>query len=123
GQERRQGEGQAREEGREEGRQEEEVRNGRSHPVGPEIKRETKSPGSQDSGFFAARHAHRPPPCSHPIRGRWNYPFSMSGFSKTRIDRLGERLREGAPSDDDLRLLDDYRCGFKAVFEEAQRRL
>lgn len=33
-------------------------------------------------------------------------------LSRTQVDRLGERLRRGTPSDDDLRLLDAYRRSF-----------
>lgn len=36
----------------------------------------------------------------------------MAALSKTQIDRLGDRLREGSPSDADLRLLDEYRLSF-----------
>lgn len=37
--------------------------------------------------------------------------------SKTQIDRLGERLRKGNISDDDLRLLDLYRRSFSEAYE------
>jgi hypothetical protein len=37
--------------------------------------------------------------------------------SKAQIDRLGERLRKGNISDDDLRLLDSYRRSFSEVYE------
>ena len=47
----------------------------------------------------------------------------MSGFSKTQIDKLGERLREGDPVDDDLRMLDEYRSCFKPVFDGVQEQL
>jgi GTP pyrophosphokinase len=33
----------------------------------------------------------------------------MAKLSKTQIDRLGDRLKKGSPSDDDLKLLDEYR--------------
>ncbi len=36
----------------------------------------------------------------------------MAAISKTQIDRLGERLRKGPPSDADLRMLDEYRLSF-----------
>lgn len=36
----------------------------------------------------------------------------MATISKTQIDRLGERLKKGAPSEDDIRLLDEYRHSF-----------
>ncbi len=38
-------------------------------------------------------------------------------FSKTQIDRLGERLRKGAIEDSDLRLLDAYRRSFVPAYE------
>jgi len=38
-------------------------------------------------------------------------------FSKTQIDRLGDRLRKGNLSDADLRLLDDYRRSFGEAYE------
>lgn len=37
--------------------------------------------------------------------------------SKTQIDRLGERLKKGNISDDDLRLLDVYRRSFSEAYE------
>jgi putative GTP pyrophosphokinase len=36
----------------------------------------------------------------------------MAALSKTQIDRLGERLKKGSPSEADLRLLDEYRLSF-----------
>lgn len=39
-------------------------------------------------------------------------------FSKTQIDRLGDRLREGAIQDADLKLLDAYRRSFVPAYEE-----
>src|SRR4051794_10329468 len=36
----------------------------------------------------------------------------MSSMTKSQIDKLGERLKEGAVTDADLRLLDDYRRSF-----------
>ncbi|HVF48699.1 MAG TPA: hypothetical protein VNA19_01355 [Pyrinomonadaceae bacterium] len=38
-------------------------------------------------------------------------------MSKTQIDRLGDRLRKGNVSDDDLRLLDQYRLSFSEAYE------
>jgi putative GTP pyrophosphokinase len=38
-------------------------------------------------------------------------------FSKTQIDRLGDRLKKGEISDADLRLLDEYRRSFADAFE------
>jgi len=39
-------------------------------------------------------------------------------FSKTQIDRLGERLRRGNMSDADLKLLDAYRRSFASGYEQ-----
>jgi putative GTP pyrophosphokinase len=36
----------------------------------------------------------------------------LASFSKSQIDRLGDRLKKGSPSDADLRLLDEYRHSF-----------
>jgi ppGpp synthetase/RelA/SpoT-type nucleotidyltranferase len=44
-------------------------------------------------------------------------------ISKTQIDRLGERLRDAAPSEDDLRLLHEYRTSFSGASEAVVRRL
>jgi len=38
-------------------------------------------------------------------------------LSKAQVDRLGERLRRGAISEDDLRLLDTYRLWFSPPYE------
>jgi putative GTP pyrophosphokinase len=38
-------------------------------------------------------------------------------FSKTQIDKLGERLRAGAPTEEDLLLPDSYRRTFNAPYE------
>lgn len=38
-------------------------------------------------------------------------------ISKTQIDRLGDRLKEGNITEDDLRLLDQYRLSFTEVYE------
>ena len=45
----------------------------------------------------------------------------MLKFSKTQIDRLGDRLREGPLSDSDLRILDDYRRSFGEAYEVVVR--
>jgi len=37
----------------------------------------------------------------------------MATLSKTQIDRLGNRLKKGSPSDEDMRLLDEYRESFR----------
>ena len=44
-------------------------------------------------------------------------------ISKTKIDRLGDRLRKGATTDDDLRLLDEYRRSFTDAYEHVVRRI
>lgn len=41
----------------------------------------------------------------------------MASFSKSQIDRLGERLKKGSPSDADLRLLDEYRRSFGPAYD------
>lgn len=38
-------------------------------------------------------------------------------LSKTQIDRLGDRLRAGPPSDEDVRMLDAYRRSFGRAYE------
>jgi putative GTP pyrophosphokinase len=46
------------------------------------------------------------------------YTGGMDGtFSKTRIDKLGERLKLTEPSEDDLRMLDAYRRTFGEPYE------
>jgi ppGpp synthetase/RelA/SpoT-type nucleotidyltranferase len=42
----------------------------------------------------------------------------MSRFSKTQIDKLGERLREVDLTDDDLRILDEYRRSFEPAYQQ-----
>ncbi len=39
-------------------------------------------------------------------------------MTKTQVDRLGDRLREGLPTPADLRLLDDYRQSFAVPYQE-----
>ena len=41
----------------------------------------------------------------------------MATLSKTQIDRLGDRLRKGSPSEADLRLLDEYRLSFGDAYD------
>ncbi|MGB7209597.1 MAG: hypothetical protein WBD27_13120 [Pyrinomonadaceae bacterium] len=38
-------------------------------------------------------------------------------MSKTQLDRLGDRIRKSVISDDDLRLLDEYRLSFAGAYE------
>lgn len=42
-------------------------------------------------------------------------------LSKTQIDRLGDRLRKGSPTEDDLRLLDEYRRSLGEAYENVVR--
>jgi ppGpp synthetase/RelA/SpoT-type nucleotidyltranferase len=44
-----------------------------------------------------------------------------NAFSKTQIDRLGDRLRGGSHTESDLRLLDDYRRSFGEAYEAVLR--
>lgn len=44
-------------------------------------------------------------------------------LSKTQIDRLGDRLRGGSRTDDDLLLLDKYRCSFGEAYEAVIKRI
>jgi ppGpp synthetase/RelA/SpoT-type nucleotidyltranferase len=40
-----------------------------------------------------------------------------ANLSKTQVDRLGDRLREGPPSESDVKLLDEYRRSFGQAYE------
>ena len=42
---------------------------------------------------------------------------SLVKISKTQIDRLGDRLRKGAITEEDLQLLDEYRRSFHNAYE------
>jgi putative GTP pyrophosphokinase len=44
-------------------------------------------------------------------------------FSKTQIDRLGDRLKKGDVSEADLRLLDEYSRSFAEAFEIVTRKI
>jgi hypothetical protein len=44
-------------------------------------------------------------------------------LSKTQIDRLGDRLKAGAHTESDLRLLDDYRLSFGEAYEIVVRKI
>ena len=44
-------------------------------------------------------------------------------ISKTQIDRLGDRLRKGDVSEDDLRLLNDYRRSYIAPYEAVVKKI
>ena len=45
----------------------------------------------------------------------------MATLTKTQIDRLGDRLRKGSPSEADLRTLDKYRRSFGDAYETVVR--
>jgi putative GTP pyrophosphokinase len=42
----------------------------------------------------------------------------VAEYSKTQVDRLGDRLRKGAHSEADIRMLDEYRRSFGLAYEE-----
>ncbi len=44
--------------------------------------------------------------------------IGVTPTSKTQIDQLGDRLRKGEASDEDVRLLEDYRLSFAEAYEE-----
>ncbi len=41
----------------------------------------------------------------------------MAELSKSQVDRLGERLREGSHTESDLRMLDEFRASFAGPYE------
>jgi ppGpp synthetase/RelA/SpoT-type nucleotidyltranferase len=45
------------------------------------------------------------------------------GLSTSQLNKLGERLRKGQPTDDDLRALDTFRLSFAAACEQVFREL
>jgi putative GTP pyrophosphokinase len=47
----------------------------------------------------------------------------MATLSKTRIDKLGDRLRRGSSTDTDLRELDLYRKSFASAYDVVIRRI
>lgn len=49
-----------------------------------------------------------------------SYALSTN-ISKTQIDRLGDRLRQGPPSESDVKLLDKYRRSFAEAYETVVR--
>jgi putative GTP pyrophosphokinase len=57
------------------------------------------------------------------IRSYIKLECSVVKISKTQIDRLGERLRKGNISDDDLRLLDEYRRSFTEAYDSVVGRI
>jgi ppGpp synthetase/RelA/SpoT-type nucleotidyltranferase len=44
-----------------------------------------------------------------------------NALSKTQIDRLGDRLKKGSHTEDDLRLLEDYRLSFGDAYNDVIR--
>jgi len=44
-------------------------------------------------------------------------------LSKTQIDQLGDRLRAGSHTEEDLRLLDDYRLSFREAYETVVQKI
>jgi putative GTP pyrophosphokinase len=49
--------------------------------------------------------------------------MGKNAFSKTQIDRLGDRLKAGPHTETDLRLLDDYRLSFSEAYEAVLRKI
>src|SRR5437870_2330832 len=47
----------------------------------------------------------------------------MPMLSTSQINKLGERLRKGLPTEPDLRLLDEYRKSFEPAYFEVRRTL
>jgi putative GTP pyrophosphokinase len=45
----------------------------------------------------------------------------LVSFTKSQIDRLGDRLRKGSPTEADLRLLDEYRRSFGEAYDAVVR--
>jgi ppGpp synthetase/RelA/SpoT-type nucleotidyltranferase len=41
----------------------------------------------------------------------------MTRLTRSQVDRLGERLKQGPISEDDLRLLDEYRLSFRPAYD------
>jgi ppGpp synthetase/RelA/SpoT-type nucleotidyltranferase len=46
------------------------------------------------------------------------HPYSVNALSKTRVDRLGDRLRNGTTTEADFHQLDAYRRSFAEAYEE-----
>jgi len=44
--------------------------------------------------------------------------IGVTSTSKTQIDQLGDRLRKGGVSDEDIHLLESYRSSFEEAYEE-----
>ncbi len=64
--------------------------------------------------------------CTSPRRLRsfentWELERLTATLSKTQVDRLGDRLREGAYGESEVRLLDEYRQSFREAYENVFR--
>jgi len=46
--------------------------------------------------------------------------IGVTSISKTQIDQLGDRLRKGDVTEEDLRLLEAYRLSFDEAYEEVE---
>src|SRR3989304_1925893 len=46
----------------------------------------------------------------------WEEAIAMTEFSKSKIDQLGKRLKDGRITEDDIRLLDGYRRSFGKAY-------
>lgn len=51
------------------------------------------------------------------------FPIVANNLSKTRIDALGDRLRRGRPTQDDLVLLDEFRVSFGPAYDYVVEKL
>ena len=49
--------------------------------------------------------------------------MTSPAFSKTQIDKLGERLKKGLPVKSDLEMLDDYRSSFGSAYESVVQKI
>jgi len=54
---------------------------------------------------------------------KWETRRLTATFSKTQVDRLGDRLRGGAYGESEVRLLDEYRRSFRDAYESVFRAL
>ena len=55
--------------------------------------------------------------CPHAPDGRPVVALGNGVISRTQVDRLGDRLRDGAASQDDIRLLDEFRLEFAPRYQ------
>ncbi len=61
------------------------------------------------------------PPTAAPLQPRPRGRLLLSMLSRTQIDSLGDRLRQGNKSEDDLRLLSEYRESFADAYESVRK--